>query len=90
VLIFDATIQEKAWTDENKVMCWHFDHCSGRSMRGVNLLNALPVAFERVRKPLPFCDVKTRQVRRVSGQKNELMRSMMATCVNNALKFALC
>lgn len=96
VLIFDDTIQEKAWTDENEVMCWHFDHCSGRSVRGINLLNALyysgdvsiPVAFELVRKPLQFCDVKTRQVKRASEvTKNELMRSMIATCVNNALKF---
>jgi hypothetical protein len=96
VLIFDDTIQEKAWTDENEVMCWHFDHCSGRSVRGINLLNALyysgdvsiPVAFELVRKPLQFCDVKTRQVKRASEvTKNELMRSMIATCVNNTLKF---
>ncbi|EGW21828.1 IS701 family transposase [Methylobacter tundripaludum] len=96
VLIFDDTIQEKAWTDENEVMCWHFDHCSGRSVRGINLLNALyysgevsiPVAFELVRKPLQFCDVKTRQVKRASEvTKNELMRCMIATCVNNALKF---
>jgi hypothetical protein len=28
VLIFDDTIQEKTWTDENEVMCWHYDHCS--------------------------------------------------------------
>jgi hypothetical protein len=97
VLIFDDTIQEKAWTDENEVMCWHFDHCSGRSVRGINLLNALyysgdvsiPVAFELVRKPLQFCDVKTRQVKRASEvTKNELMRDMIATCVNNALKFS--
>ena len=96
VLIFDDTIQEKAWTDENEVMCWHFDHCSGRSVRGINLLNALyysgdvsiPVAFELVRKPLQFCDVKTRQVKRASEvTKNELNRSMIATCVNSALKF---
>jgi hypothetical protein len=26
VLIFDDTIQEKAWTDENELMCWHYDH----------------------------------------------------------------
>jgi len=96
VLIFDDTIQEKAWTDENEVMCWHFDHCSGRSVRGINLLNALyysgevsiPVAFELVRKPLQFCDVKTRQAKRASEvTKNELMRDMIATCVNNTLKF---
>jgi hypothetical protein len=96
VLIFDDTIQEKAWTNENEVMCWHYDHCQGRSVRGINLLNALyhsggvsiPVAFELVRKPYPFCDIQTRQVKRASEvTKNELMRSMIATCVNNALKF---
>ena len=41
VLIFDDTIEEKAWTDESELMCWHFDHCSGRSVRGMNLLNAI-------------------------------------------------
>jgi hypothetical protein len=32
-LIFDDTIQEKAWTDENEIMCWHYDHCKGRSLK---------------------------------------------------------
>jgi hypothetical protein len=36
VLIFDDTIQEKAWTDENELMCWHYDHVSGRNVRGIN------------------------------------------------------
>lgn len=40
-LIFDDTIQEKNWTDENEIMCWHFDHCSGRTVKDINLLNAL-------------------------------------------------
>ena len=77
-------------------MCWHYDHCGGRSVRGINLLNALchsggvsiPVAFELIRKPLQFCDVQTRQVKRASEvTKNDMMRSMIATCVNNALRF---
>lgn len=38
-LIFDDTIQEKQWTDENEIMCWHYDHCEGRTVKGVNLLN---------------------------------------------------
>ena len=96
VLIFDDSIQEKAWTDENEMMCWHFDHCSGRTVRGINLLNALyhsgevsiPVAFEVIRKPMQFCDLKTRQIKRASlVTKNELMREMIGTCVNNTLKF---
>ena len=96
VLIFDDTIQEKACTDENEVMCWHYDHCSGRTVRGINLLNALyhsddisiPVAFEVIKKPLQFCDLQTRKIKRASVvTKNELMRDMIATCVNNTLKF---
>jgi len=96
VLVFDDTIQEKAWTDENEVMCWHFDHCKGRSVRGINLLNALyhsdevsiPVAFEVVRKPIQFSDVATRRVKRASEvTKNELMRRMIGTCLGNGLKF---
>jgi DDE superfamily endonuclease len=96
VLIFDDTIQEQAWTDENEVMCWHFDHCKGRSVKGINLLNALyhsgeaaiPGAFEVVRKPLQFCDVITRQVKRASEvTKNEPLRDMVSTCVAKGLKF---
>lgn len=37
VLIFDDTIQEKAWTDENEIMCWHFDRCQNRMVRGLNI-----------------------------------------------------
>lgn len=95
-LIFDDTVQEKAWTDENEVVCWHYDHCKGQTVKGINLLNALyyndevsiPVAFEMIRKPLQFCDVKTRQIKRASEvTKNELLRDMLKTCVNNQLKF---
>jgi hypothetical protein len=95
VLIFDDTICEKAWTDENDLICWHYDHVAGRAVKGINLLNALyrsrdasiPVAFEVVKKPLRFCDVKTRQVKRASEvTKNELMRRMLAACLANQLK----
>jgi len=95
-LIFDDTICEKAWTDENEVVCWHYDHTKGRSVKGINLLNALyhhgdvsiPVAFEVVKKPLQFCDLETHKVKRASWvTKNEQMREMIATCVANQLKF---
>ncbi len=95
-LIFDDTIQEKQWTDENEVMCWHYDHCEGRAVRGINLLNALyysgdvsiPVAFEVIRKPIQFSEIATRKVKRVSTiTKNELMRQMIGQCIQNQLKF---
>lgn len=96
VLIFDDTIQEKAWTDESELMCWHYDHCQGRSVRGINLLNefyhckgrSIPVAFELVVKPHPYCDLETRKIKRRSEKtKNELMREMIGACIHNALKF---
>ena len=40
VLIFDDTIQEKAWSDESELMCWHFDHCS---------VNGWPWHLEQIR-----------------------------------------
>jgi hypothetical protein len=96
VLIFDDTIQEKAWTDESELMCWHYDHVSGRTVKGIDLLHALyysqgtsiPVAFELVKKPIQYSDLKTRQLRRRSAvTKNELMREMIATCLRNSLVF---
>jgi len=91
VLIFDDTIQEKQWTDENEIMCWHYDHSIGRSVRGINLLNCLyhsgdasiPVGFEIIHKPIQYCDLETRKVRRRSEvTKNELMRKMLTTASN--------
>jgi len=73
-LIFDDTIQEKKWTKESDVICWHFDHTIGKSVKGINMLNALyysnevsiPVAFEIVSKPIQYSDIKTRKVKRES------------------------
>jgi hypothetical protein len=96
VLIFDDTIEEKAWTDQNEIGCWHFDHGTGRTVKGGNLPNALyhsgnasiPVAFELVKKPLQFCDLARRGVKRASlVTKNELMRRMSAECLENQWKF---
>lgn len=95
-LIFDDTVQEKPHMDENDLICWHYDHTKGRSVKGINLLNcvynagdvSLPVAFELVKKPLRFCDLETRQEKRASEvTKNEQMRAMLDTCIQNRLKF---
>jgi len=96
VLIFDDTVQEKPHTDENEVMCWHYDHSKGRSVRGFNLLNciyhvddvSIPVAFELITKPVQFSDLKTKKCKRKRlVTKNELMRQMVTVCVKNQLKF---
>src|SRR5512147_1335819 len=96
VLIFNDTIQQKPWTDESELICWHFEHGQHRTVKGMNLLNALyhsggvsiPVDFRLIRKPLQFCDVVTRQVKRVSAvTKNQLLQEMFLRCVPTRLKF---
>src|SRR6266705_5731807 len=39
ILIFDDTIEEKAYTDESDLITWHFDHSLGRNVKGVNILS---------------------------------------------------
>ena len=96
VLIFDDTVEEKAWMDENELICRHYDYCAGRNIKGINMLNCLyhvnevsiPVAFDLIRKPVRFSDLKTRrEKRRNEVTKNELMRSMIDTCMKNKIQF---
>ena len=96
VLIFDDTIQEKPYTDENELISWHFDHSKNRSLKGINLLNcmyyaggaAVPVAYELIRKPLVYRDAKTGRLKRKSEvTKNELMRRMLRVCQRNQLQY---
>ena len=82
--------------DENNLIARHYDHCKGRSIKGINMLNCLyhvsgvsiPVAFELIQKPIRFSDLKTRREKRRSEvTKNELLRSMVDSCMKNRIKF---
>ena len=95
ILIFDDTIEEKPYTDENEIVCWHFDHAQNRSVKGINILSALvryddvalPVAYELVRKTETFVDPKTGKTkRRADCSKNEMFRNMIDVCVQNQMK----
>ena len=96
VLIIDDTIQEKPHTDENDLICWHYDHSQNRTVKGINLLNcvyhagdvSLPVTYELIRKPILYTDVKTHRVKRKSEvTKNDLMRDMLRVCKRNRIKY---
>jgi hypothetical protein len=41
VLIIDDSIEEKPYTDENDIVCWHYDHSKDRLLKGINFLTAL-------------------------------------------------
>jgi hypothetical protein len=96
VLILDDTIEEKAYTDENGIICWHYSHAKGRCIKGVNFLSclvryddiALPIAYELVFKDVFFCDIATKKVKRQSSiSKNQMFRSMIAQAITNGVKF---
>jgi hypothetical protein len=99
VLIIDDTIEEKPYTDESELVCWHYDHSKGRSVKGVNLVSALyqasgpwevsvPVAFELVKKSeWVFNDKREKFQRKSPLTKNELYRKMLSACHKNRLKF---
>jgi hypothetical protein len=46
VLIIDDTIEEKPYTDESELICWHYDHSKGRNVKGINLLSTLSIRWE--------------------------------------------
>jgi hypothetical protein len=58
VLTIDDTVEEKPYTDESDLVCWHYDHSQGRSVKGINIVNVLyetggiriPVGYETVEK----------------------------------------
>ena len=96
VLIIDDTIEEKMYTDENEIICWHYSHSKGRCIKGVNLLSclarygdiALPISYEPVCKDVLFCDVATKKIKRQSSiSKNQMFRSIVAQAISNQVKF---
>ena len=91
VLIFDDTIEEKPYTDENEIINWHFDHTQNRTVKGVNLLTALyhshevslPVDFEeeyhKSIKSIKSCAAFSKSpTRRVRTQSNHFFASLVA------------
>ncbi|RLV58907.1 hypothetical protein D5018_14990 [Parashewanella curva] len=86
VLIFDDTIEEKPYTDEDALVTWHYEHTKGRTVKGINLLNCLyhtqgvsiPVSYKLIEKPIQYCDFKTKKLLRASETtKNEDFREIL-------------
>lgn len=96
VLIVDDTIEEKPYTDESELVCWHYDHSKNRMVKGINMVNVLyqterirlPVNYTLVEKELWVWDKKKqKEVRKSSKTKNEHMRAMLKLCVQNGIRF---
>jgi hypothetical protein len=96
VLIIDDSIEEKPYTDENEIVCWHYDHSKDRLLKGINFLTALynshgvsvPVGFHLVAKTKTYVDPKTRKEKRCSPvSKNEVCRELIKQAMSNLLPF---
>ena len=96
VIIIDDTIEEKPSTDENEIICWHYDHSKGQSIKGVNIISTIyysngfriPVSFDLVKKKRRVIDKKTKKEKRISDKtKNEQYREMLKVCAKNNIKF---
>jgi hypothetical protein len=95
IIIIDDTIEEKPSTDENEIVCWHYDHSKGRHVKGINIISGIylsqeirvPVVFDLVRKTKTIIDEKTNKEKRISEKtKNDQYREMVRVCVKN-IKF---
>lgn len=99
-LIFDDTIIEKPYMDENEIICWHYDAKEGRAVKGINLLSAfytsekadqiirLPIGFRIVSKTEEYIDAKSGETKRKSPiTKNEMMQEMIKRHIGNDVKF---
>jgi hypothetical protein len=96
VLIIDDSIAEKPYTDENEIICWHYDHSQDRSVKGINFVTclyhangySLPVGVQLVAKTEYYLDKKTgKQKRRSPISKNEYYRDLLRAAQQNQIPF---
>ena len=96
IAIVDDSIAEKPYTDENDIVCWHYDHSQQRTIKGINFVTclyhsqgvSLPVGFELVRKTERYNDPKTgKEKRRSDKTKNEMYRDLLHQAVKNQIPF---
>ena len=99
-IIFDDTVIEKPYMDENEIICWHYDHKEGRTIKGINLMSAfyssekagqtlrVPTGFRVIQKSEEYTDEKSgKQKRRSPVTKNEMMREMIKRHKENQVEF---
>jgi hypothetical protein len=96
VLIIDDSIAEKPSSDENELICWHWDHSKSQAVKGINFITSLyhsqgvslPVGYELVKKTEHYFDKKTQTMKRRSAiSKNEYARALAEQAVKNQIPF---
>ena len=96
VLIVDDTMIEKPYSEENDIICYHHDHCTGQNIKGINLLNGglyynnqdlyIPVFAEIISKTIKYTDKDGKEKRKAEVNKNELFRNNFNQLMKNHVK----
>lgn len=82
----DDSIVEKAHTDENAMICYHWDHSLNRHVKGINFISLMyshekldvPIQVRLVEKTEPYIDKKTGKTKYKSKKtKNEYFLEML-------------
>ena len=96
VFVVDDSVEKKPFTDESPLICYHYDHAEGRTIKGINFLTglyhsqdvSLPVGVHIVTKPVWKEDKKTGKLKRKAlFTKNYHFRRLTEQAVQNTLKF---
>lgn len=101
VMIVDDTVAEKPYSDENDLVCWHYDHNTGKTVKGIGLITALyhnphigdtgmslPVEFQLIDKTeLQVSPQDGKTKRRSKQTKNERYRQMLKQAHDNRIPF---
>ncbi|MEL6276097.1 MAG: transposase [Bacteroidota bacterium] len=86
VVSVDDSIVEKAHTDENEMICYHWDHSLGRHVKGINFISLMyshekldvPIQVRLVEKTEAYVDKKTGKTKYKSPlTKNEHFQEML-------------
>lgn len=82
----DDVIVDKPHSTENEIICYHFDHTKGKTVKGINIVNFLlsnevgdellncPLSYEIIAKTETYVDKKSGKIKRKSPKtKNEIV-----------------
>lgn len=91
VLIIDDSIEPKPYTKLSSLINWHYDHCSGKSVKGVNFVSSfyygddmgLPVGVEYVRKDQQVMNKSGKITYKSKETKNAMMRRLVCQASYN-------
>ena len=98
IIKIDDTILEKPYSQENAIICWHYDHSKkgrDKNVKGINIVNflyensvdsktiSIPLAYELIRKTEKYFDKKADKVKRRSPvSKHQLVQQRLRILQN--------